>query len=317
MILAMVQGADQTVACQGESMLTGESTRSMEILDVMEIERSGRPSLWLWAKTCTEPECTCREAVVAVTTEGASAIADLGKHVLETWAVAGGYEALGEALGPSAPCALVDIDSGELGALSGGGRPAHPLFDELATGLPGVVLDELGRIWFRGKGRRVPEGVRRALATCPRWRSGELVPFEDIFVPVRVETIVLDEKRGYTVIDHHCPDPTCECREVLVEFVPWKGNKLAAMRVFPAGHALAEKGDPELLRELWSAYVRRYPRFALRLKSRTDVMREFGRDYLEWEQRRSTPSVARNAPCPCGSGKKYKKCCWLAEASPA
>ena len=24
---------------------------------------------------------------------------------------------------------------------------------------------------------------------------------------------------------------------------------------------------------------------------------------------RSTPKVGRNAPCPCGSGKKFKKCC--------
>jgi tetratricopeptide (TPR) repeat protein len=24
---------------------------------------------------------------------------------------------------------------------------------------------------------------------------------------------------------------------------------------------------------------------------------------------RATPRVGRNAPCPCGSGKKYKKCC--------
>jgi len=24
--------------------------------------------------------------------------------------------------------------------------------------------------------------------------------------------------------------------------------------------------------------------------------------------RRSTPKVGRNDPCPCGSGKKYKKC---------
>jgi uncharacterized protein YecA (UPF0149 family) len=22
-----------------------------------------------------------------------------------------------------------------------------------------------------------------------------------------------------------------------------------------------------------------------------------------------TPKVGRNAPCPCGSGKKYKRCC--------
>lgn len=25
--------------------------------------------------------------------------------------------------------------------------------------------------------------------------------------------------------------------------------------------------------------------------------------------RRKTPKVGRNAPCPCGSGRKYKKCC--------
>ena len=23
------------------------------------------------------------------------------------------------------------------------------------------------------------------------------------------------------------------------------------------------------------------------------------------------PKIGRNDPCPCGSGKKYKKCCWL------
>ena len=26
-------------------------------------------------------------------------------------------------------------------------------------------------------------------------------------------------------------------------------------------------------------------------------------------QRRKNPKVGRNDPCPCGSGKKYKKCC--------
>jgi uncharacterized protein YecA (UPF0149 family) len=27
--------------------------------------------------------------------------------------------------------------------------------------------------------------------------------------------------------------------------------------------------------------------------------------------RRDKPKVGRNDPCPCGSGKKYKKCCGL------
>jgi preprotein translocase subunit SecA len=25
--------------------------------------------------------------------------------------------------------------------------------------------------------------------------------------------------------------------------------------------------------------------------------------------RRTKPKIGRNDPCPCGSGKKYKKCC--------
>ena len=45
-----------------------------------------------------------------------------------------------------------------------------------------------------------------------------------------------------------------------------------------------------------------------------------GREY-EWEPdseesqyttapvRRTTPKVGRNEPCPCGSGRKFKKCC--------
>ena len=27
------------------------------------------------------------------------------------------------------------------------------------------------------------------------------------------------------------------------------------------------------------------------------------------EPRRNAPKVGRNEPCPCGSGKKYKRCC--------
>ena len=31
---------------------------------------------------------------------------------------------------------------------------------------------------------------------------------------------------------------------------------------------------------------------------------------------RATPKVGRNDPCPCGSGKKYKKCCGASSGSP-
>lgn len=28
-----------------------------------------------------------------------------------------------------------------------------------------------------------------------------------------------------------------------------------------------------------------------------------------YTRRRTQPKIGRNQPCPCGSGKKYKKCC--------
>jgi SEC-C motif-containing protein len=37
-----------------------------------------------------------------------------------------------------------------------------------------------------------------------------------------------------------------------------------------------------------------------------------GRPGRQEPQRREAPKVGRNDPCPCGSGKKYKKCCGAA-----
>ena len=34
-----------------------------------------------------------------------------------------------------------------------------------------------------------------------------------------------------------------------------------------------------------------------------------GNVYAKQPVRRETPKIGRNDPCPCGSGKKYKKCC--------
>ena len=39
------------------------------------------------------------------------------------------------------------------------------------------------------------------------------------------------------------------------------------------------------------------------------VHRQIGASTHRSEPRRSAPKVGRNDPCPCGSGKKYKKCC--------
>jgi len=290
-------------------MQASETTVSLpDISGLMEIRRPEQPSLWLWARTCPTRGCCCRDALITVSTQGPSAAVEQRTRVLQALAVAGSHVALAKSLDADVPCALLKIDTGEIGALSGEGPPAHPAFVELAGHLPGDVLDELGRMWFRGKRERVPEGDRKPLASCSAWQPGELVAFEDIFVPIRTDMFTLGEG-VFMATDHHCPDPTCECRQMIVEFM--HDDDIAAMRVQPDGGCEPESGDPELRRVLWAAYVLRHPNFLERLLARTELMRSFGRDFREWSQKRSTTAVSRNAACPCGSGKKYKKCCWL------
>jgi preprotein translocase subunit SecA len=56
----------------------------------------------------------------------------------------------------------------------------------------------------------------------------------------------------------------------------------------------------------------------LELKSQNTELKEERRDIFNENSqednkkspiKRDTPKVGRNDPCPCGSGKKYKKCC--------
>jgi hypothetical protein len=71
---------------------------------------------------------------------------------------------------------------------------------------------------------------------------------------------------------------------------------------------LVERGIETYLR-------RRRPDRASPAKAKTDFVRSspgtIGRAGNAPAQpiRREAPGVGRNDPCPCGSGKKYKKCC--------
>jgi uncharacterized protein len=70
--------------------------------------------------------------------------------------------------------------------------------------------------------------------------------------------------------------------------------------------ALAESGDRdaailELFAVVPDAVAALYEHFA--------PMRERADRERRAPIRRAEPKIGRNDPCPCGSGKKYKKCC--------
>jgi hypothetical protein len=63
------------------------------------------------------------------------------------------------------------------------------------------------------------------------------------------------------------------------------------------------------LTELWTAYCHRHSEHADRFARRCSAMHALAGRIVAAPPK---PKVGRNEPCPCGSGKKHKKCCGAA-----
>ena len=150
----------------------------------------------------------------------------------------------------------------------------------------------------------------------------------------------------YAILESYCADPACDCRRVMLSVVEESRpnvNLASINYAFDADDpdpgpfldplnprcAYAE-GLMELVTELVlsdPAYLARlerhyaltkqaaadptHPAYATLRKSFTDDIDEYLESPAGAEAKAllSRPKIGRNAPCPCGSGKKYKVCC--------
>ena len=79
---------------------------------------------------------------------------------------------------------------------------------------------------------------------------------------------------------------------------------------WPKEPLTAEKSD-ELLRNMLAGAARAYRYFK---EDRLAYAQAAGRRATPEPYERAAPKVGRNDPCPCGSGKKYKRCCGAPES---
>ena len=92
-----------------------------------------------------------------------------------------------------------------------------------------------------------------------------------------------------------------------------RGALLADFSAFCQERGVGDEGDEaemsDAMRELHDEWLQT-PREALEGKKPAEAL-EGGRLFPDKIEtfRRETPKVGRNDPCPCGSGKKFKKCC--------
>ena len=282
----------------------------------------GREGLALLPRCCANPECSCREMSVearAVTAALIGVAADDG-HV----SIVHPRDAPNE--GRCVLQAQVDIDTGavapdddapvsqrDAGALAW-------LRAELREG--GPLLDCLRRLFRIDKGLAVtPPAARRF--NWKRWKPGERVFWEEVFPEAAPTEPVAVAGRMLAIREFYCANPRCDCDEVILYLHQPGGDRrlLGSVTVEARAGELRElkvagdEGAAALLAEAWA-----------RLKARHEVPTYYcrRRAAVQWAAsdgtRRGRPAPAappteektgipRNAPCPCGSGLKYKRCC--------
>ena len=179
--------------------------------------------------------------------------------------------------------------------------------------------------------------------------TGRLIDFREVIglprdltrrCPLGEYDVAIGASR-YVVTERFCPNPDCDCREVHVSFLllpckPANADRHVAREEFIARMTLDGRvrlhevygGRRSKAQAVLSQWRRdemndleylgwRYEQIkAIGRRSLADTTRRREEDlrteFLPEEVEPFEPSdarVGRNSPCPCGSGKKYKKCC--------
>ncbi|WP_232364058.1 SEC-C metal-binding domain-containing protein [Desulforapulum autotrophicum] len=141
-----------------------------------------------------------------------------------------------------------------------------------------------------------------------------VLPFGDqILVNVRGES--------YLIVDQFCLLPKCKCTDANLDLVPVGEDAMAAdpwcsFRLTYAKKQWTGMEDfppPIPLEEIRFAIEQQHPDFYKQLRTRHEKLKKI---YLNNRRKNYLPpqpvkalKTGRNDPCPCGSGKKYKKCC--------
>ena len=150
--------------------------------------------------------------------------------------------------------------------------------------------------------------------------DGTMVGYIEIF-PLAPALGLELEGRKYIADDMYCVQQGCTCNQAALTFLPVDGDTAPSHRHSSAVRYSFQKGMTEVLREsdpgqpavreLVRALEQAEPNLSRELVFRHQQLSTLFRKRHASPQSPSPErtKVGRNDPCPCGSGRKFKKCC--------
>ena len=294
-----------------------EARRQLEHPELMLFWRNDaagrREGLLCQVNVCTTPECTCAGAKLS--------LFEVSDRLLEV--ELGEEEMLqkerplqpAEAPPPQRKFSLaINFETGELSF--GDSRPDEELVSWLRQELDGEVLDHLHRAWLLRKG--ISDTAR--LDNVASWEPGALIGFQEVFPESRVDGYLVSG-RHFRAVDIHCSISRCSCNEAKVLFFEEATERVVHLGTVSVnlrtGRAKSfEEEEPNtraLLEQLWSLFCKRHQVVEF-MARRLQRLEQHFPEIRRLHARSGTPILLarrpeRNEPCPCGSGKKFKKCC--------
>jgi len=155
-----------------------------------------------------------------------------------------------------------------------------------------------------------------------------LVCYSEIYNVTLHETYVFEHNNTqYLVLDYYCPNPKCDCMEALLSFLIVKNHEafdppvLECWVKFKSGKRTAKMKGSGITSQYADELYEKFNELSdgkgvESLMERYFRIKKWGEEHLLIRLRDynlqvpvKSQKIGRNSPCPCGSGKKYKKCC--------
>lgn len=154
-----------------------------------------------------------------------------------------------------------------------------------------------------------------------------MVAFKEIFPWADTFDFVVGEAR-WMIDDQYCVNPGCTCKDAMIEFLRLTISADCIARVAQQTPAAVLDGRTGAFRPMhppWTAdpaldtlaqaLLDAHPDVVRTLRKRRERLRLLFRNAAKAAAREAAPArivapkCLPNSPCPCGSGKKFKKCC--------
>lgn len=266
-------------------------------------------------EVCPSPTCHCRDMTLVETTSTAPQPRRPAEFSLDPFA----HTVVAAATGPAA-----------------GQLPDQAIADAISTGdwqqLRSAFLAAKARVFAAADWSL--EQAQFPFADVEQ--RGQLVPLREVIPFAPALELPAAGDRQFTIDEQYCVLPGCDCTESVIGVSSYSsedaGPRMAAEPVvdfrvdWVRNRWRVAAGSRQLTpveEDLRSRLLAANPDLLAELSRRHEIMRELyevSEAAASRAERRSVPvraprHIGRNEPCPCGSGKKYKRCCLPGEAA--